>query len=148
MWRRRRRRRGWKKKEEGGWKKTRRGQHNDEKGILAGLRFQAALCKPVYFNSAATTIWFVTQSCSYFLPGRASYFHAFESHSRTPGASLSLLWRAQYFGFFSASFWFPQSLTLIPDSSCPFIIQSGKIFLETAFRWLQSAWRCWNIFAY
>lgn len=38
-----------------GWKKTRRGQHNDEKGILAGLYFQAALCKSVYFNSAAAT---------------------------------------------------------------------------------------------
>lgn len=33
---------GGKGKREAG-KKTRRGQHNDEKGILAGLHFQAAL---------------------------------------------------------------------------------------------------------
>lgn len=45
MWRRRRwgwlgrRSDGGEVREEEGWKKTRRGQHNDEKGILARLAF-------------------------------------------------------------------------------------------------------------
>lgn len=41
-----------KRREGGGWKKTHRGQHNDEKGCLADSTFPAALWN---FNSAATT---------------------------------------------------------------------------------------------
>lgn len=102
------------------------------------------LCKSVYFNTTATAIWFVTQSFSCFPPSRASYFHAFESHSRTCGAFLPSPWRQNTLGSSQRAFDFlgeewdaDIGLTLIPDSSCLFIIQPGKIFLETAFRWLQ-----------
>lgn len=48
-----------------------------KKGILAGSRSQPALCTSVRFNSPATTIWFVTQSFSYFLPSWAVLFPCF-----------------------------------------------------------------------
>lgn len=51
----------------GGWKKTRRGQYNDdEKGSLADLPLQAALFNSLHFSSAVATIGFVTHSSGLF----------------------------------------------------------------------------------
>lgn len=133
---------------EGGWKRTHRGQHNEEKGILAGCTLEVSgfefNCKQPFDLSLSFSSFFFPSP--YTLPSLAWRLISMLLKVTT-GHVRAFLWFI-FSSYNAIMLWILLGKLLISSgrsgkqilawhSSCLFIIQSGgNIFLETVFKWL------------